>query len=141
MVLFALLGCEDETRYISPDLCVAEGGEFKPIHITDEEVQHFNDHLKLANAGHYLTGAFASSSNEMVYTSVYTGNKRDSILAAEAPPTVQKNVFGGELYWFLNGERLFFETPSGLVIIDFPESVSTEIIPIDGTSKFFQLCD
>lgn len=122
-------------------LCQVQNDLFDAIEITDSHLVYFKQDLQLVPYGHYLTGVYTTEKNEMVYTSIYEGNKTDSILKALAPSLSEKKTFGEELYWFSTEGKVYLASKKNLVIIDFPPGISEIIIPKNGQSEFFQLCD
>ena len=96
--------------------------------------------MQFIEQGQYLAGIYSLGS-ELVFTSVYTGPKIDSIVSTIAPDNVKKNQLGSSHYWWTFDGRLYVYSINEIVCISFPESQTNIIVPHKGESQFITLCD
>lgn len=135
-----LFGCSTKNQ-LAPNLCLKESSLFSSEEITTKHIEYFGDHIQLVNAGHYLSGVYALTDGDLIYTSVYKGSKLDSILHAEEFSEYERKRFGDHMFWFNTSNQLYLFSSKGLVVIDFPPSRAELIVPEQDRSEFFQLCE
>ena len=140
LLLLILFGCSSKS-YVAPNLCLKEGGYFSSEEIGTEDLKYFSNNMQLVEAGHYLSGVYVSRAGERVYTSVYEGDRLDSILSSEAWENYERKRFGDKMFWFNTANQLFLFSSKTLVLIDFPPSKEKMILPYQDSSEFFKLCD
>jgi hypothetical protein len=118
-----------------------EDNGFEPLQISDADIKRFSENFQLTKAGHFLTGVYRTAQDDTIFTSIYRGSKKDSILFAIAPRDIERESLGDGLDWFVKDERIYLVTKDNMVMIDYPPEVSERIIPKNGMSQFFKLCD
>jgi hypothetical protein len=141
LLLFLLIsGCSSKS-YLAPNLCLKESSPFSSEEIETVHLKYFSENMQLVEAGHYLSGVYVSKDGERVYTSVYEGNRLDSILNSEAWENYERKRFGDTMFWFNTANQLYLFSSKTLVLIDFPPSREKMILPNQDSSEFFKLCE
>ncbi len=110
------------------------------LDINDDHLAVFNNDLKVTDRGHFLRGVYAVK-DQMVYASVYEGPKKDSLLHALSDLEMSKTKLGDQYTWWANANTLFLNSSTQIVMVSFPQNLSTDIIPTNGQSILFELCD
>jgi hypothetical protein len=136
----ALLSCSSKNEQFTQDLCYPTNRQFKVLDINDEHLKTFNNDLKVMERGHFLRGVYEVK-GEIVYASIYEGAKTDSLLLALTNPNESKNKLGEKCTWWTKDSTLYLNSPGQLVMVSFPENLSSEFIPSNGSSILFELCD
>jgi hypothetical protein len=135
-----IFSCSKISKQLSSGVCVSDELASKEIQTEDKHLQKFTEEMLFIEKGHFLSGVYQLG-DEVILSSLYSGNKVDSIASTLFDSKETKNSFDSQHYWFQSNELVYLISSSEIICISLPSNLKGKDLSIEDLNKLFKTCD
>lgn len=134
------ISCNKVNKQLSSVICISDELASKEIQTTNKHLQKFSEEMLFADKGHFLSGVYKMD-NEILLSSIYTGNKTDSIANALSTSINQKKHYDSEHSWFHTNNAIYLVGQNEIVCISIPKNLIGRKLTTEDLNTLIKSCD